>query len=367
MNKEPARFGLLFLLAHSFVLPLAAEEGRRPIFERTVITEPGKYILTRDIPQGSGVAIEVASGIDHVDIDLNGFTVYGNPVGGPGTYAITANTVGSNVTIHNGHINALGGFGIYVRAEKAVLEDLQVTLSSVSLGVQVFGVSPTSSAVVRRNSVQGGNGQCLLFGNFIPGQTYTGSIESNVLVGCGADGLQILAGAGLSVRNNRIKGCNQDGISITGCDGCLFTDNTIEGCGSDGIVADTVRGSTFQGNTIRNVGRNGILLDGVPDGADDNLILNNVVSLSSTNGIWINGGSRNQIDQNVINGSGDFGILFDSLSAATGPNTFGRNTVTGNTGGLGTCASSVCDPAQVCDDSGNVSFGDNIAPGPGPC
>ena len=34
---------------------------------------------------------------------------------------------------------------------------------------------------------------------------------------------------------------------------------------------------------------------------------------------------------------------------------------------LGTCASSVCDPAQVCDDSGNVSFGDNIAPGPGPC
>ena len=134
MSKERVGFVLCLLLIHALVLPAVAEEGRRPIFERTVITEPGKYILTRDIPQGSGVAIEVASGVDHVDIDLNGFAVYGNPVGGPGTYSITANTVGSNVTIHNGHINAPGGFGVYVRAEKALLQDIQVTLSNVGSG-----------------------------------------------------------------------------------------------------------------------------------------------------------------------------------------------------------------------------------------
>jgi parallel beta-helix repeat protein len=362
MNTSQTGFTLGLLLAHTLVFPVLAGEGRRPLFERTVITEAGKYIVTRDIPQGPGVAIEVASGVDHVDIDLNGFTVYGNPVGGPGANTIAANTEGSSVAIHSGHINALGGSGIYVRAKHTIVEDIRITGG----GITIIAVSPTSSFVVRRNLVQGESGNCLFVWGLNPEQTYTGSIESNVVVDCGNNGFKIESGGSVSVRNNRIKTCGADGISIIGCDGCLFTDNTIEDCISDGIIAEAVRGSTFRGNVIRNIGRNGIILDGIPGGADDNLILNNVVSSSANRGMWIIGGSRNQIDRNLISGSGEFGILF-SGSGAIGPNTYGRNTVIGNAGGIGTCSSSVCDPAQVCDDDGNVSFGDNIAPGPDPC
>ena len=48
--------------------PILADEARIPIFQPTTITQPGYYILTRDLSPASGTAITIQS--DGVTVDL---------------------------------------------------------------------------------------------------------------------------------------------------------------------------------------------------------------------------------------------------------------------------------------------------------
>ena len=86
------------------VLPceLPAADGAIPIWEPTIITEPGKYIVTRDIvgvPPSPVLTITVSN----VHVDLNGFTLRID--GAPNV--VLANSV-TSVVLENGAI-AYGG------------------------------------------------------------------------------------------------------------------------------------------------------------------------------------------------------------------------------------------------------------------
>ncbi len=53
--------------------PAFADEGRIPIYERTTISVPGSYVVTRDIVIDADYAIRIDA--SPVQIDLNGFTL----------------------------------------------------------------------------------------------------------------------------------------------------------------------------------------------------------------------------------------------------------------------------------------------------
>lgn len=71
-----------------------AADGAIPIWAPTTITEPGNYVLTRDI-ELPGVPTVIAIAASYVDLDLNGFRVYSSNTG------IIAQDV-NHVTIRNG-------------------------------------------------------------------------------------------------------------------------------------------------------------------------------------------------------------------------------------------------------------------------
>ncbi len=51
---------LAMLLAALAIAPLDAAEGKIPIWMPTVITQPGHYVLTRDVSASTGPVISIA-------------------------------------------------------------------------------------------------------------------------------------------------------------------------------------------------------------------------------------------------------------------------------------------------------------------
>lgn len=354
--------GSLVLLLLGVTLPVIAGEGRIPIWNRTVIMASGKYIVTREIPPGPGPAIDILPPAEHVDIDLNGFTLFGDAAG-----LVVIQAIGAfrSITIRNGEVRSQGppGDAILIdTAERVVLEDLKI----IDAGGAAIHLISVPDFLVRDNLVTGPNVDGILVDGVAAATPVTGTIAGNVFDDLpGGNGIVVWNGSSVAVRNNRVEGAFASGIFLDQCEACLITENTIQEVGSHGIEASNVRVSKFYNNAVVRAAMEGLALFG---GSDDNLVLNNVIGASGRNGILCDG-SRNQIDQNVINGNGTsgtgHGIWFSPASGAVGPNTYGRNSVLGNPGAIGVCAASVCAPPEVCDDTGNSSFGDNF--GPGPC
>ena len=65
--------GGLALLLTLASLPAMAGEGRIPLWEPTVIDQPGHYVLTRDISADTGPVINIQA--DGVTLDGNGYTI----------------------------------------------------------------------------------------------------------------------------------------------------------------------------------------------------------------------------------------------------------------------------------------------------
>ena len=94
---------LLFTVAVSAV----AGEARIPIWEPTTITQPGKYIVTRDFSGAGGITNIIIDSAD-VDLDLNGMTLR-NPSSAQPT--IEVNDSVHRVRIHNGTL-LNGNYGV---------------------------------------------------------------------------------------------------------------------------------------------------------------------------------------------------------------------------------------------------------------
>lgn len=229
-----------------------AADGRRPIYGPTTITEPGSYILTRDIGDLSGVpTITIAA--SNVDLDLNGFTVTGSD---PAIYAYSVR----NLTIHDGFVNhddsgiylgSVAGFAI----RHLVIKGLWETALSAggSNGViednlveSATGISASGSLItVRNNLVSGGLylncAGCRVIGNDI-GPTSSGT---SPYIGMS------IGGSGNIVRDNVVRGALSHGIEVSG-NNSLLDGNVVTSCAGFGLhFLPSAGGGVYRGNTAR--------------------------------------------------------------------------------------------------------------------
>jgi len=362
MNKKIriASTGLALLLAIT-AIPALAAEGRIPIWQPINIAPGGEgmYILTRDIIASGAPAIDIQPGTPAVDIDLNGFTIYG----AAGFNVIQAVGVDS-LTVRNGTIMGGGGNGIEaMECRKVVVEDVKILFSDTH-GVALYQVP---NFAIRRNIIhaaQHGDG-ILADGTVIDPFIYVeGTIEDNLIRECGG-GIAIMMGSSVAIINNRIEATTMaDGIftsagaqqDVPGCVACLIAGNTIQESAASGMWLSYFQNGKVYNNVVTWSGQSGIWFD---EGSDDNLVLDNVSGHNISDGILSNG-NRNHFERNVLNRNGSWGLEIWGASS----------TYRGNTGQSNGGAPPMCFGApsttDICDHSGTgVSpLTDNVMPFP---
>lgn len=339
---------LIFVIA----LPAIAGEGRTPIHRAgTTINTSGKYIVTRNLVNAAatpGPVITIAA--PDVDLDLNGFVLDNTAHPGLGNNVIDVWSGLMTVRIHNGEL--VGGFrGVQVlEVKKVVIEDLRINDTSDS-GIYLNEVN---SFAIRRNVIVKANEPGIQV-NFLTEGT-TGTIEDNVIRYC-KGGILVFSGYSVGILNNRIESTTDPvtlpaaGIYLESCKACLVSQNTINNSAEEGIKLFFSSGNKLYNNVIKESAKDGIHID---QGSGDNLILNNVSTNNTQDGLRVEG-SYNHIDRNVLNSNGNIGLNF--LNPADF-NTFGRNTARGSGSGA--------DFSNWPGALSNDSFGDNLMPGPPP-
>ncbi|MCP3979504.1 MAG: hypothetical protein GY716_09270 [bacterium] len=384
LNPHSVSIAVLILLC--VLIPSAhAEEGRIPIFEPVVLTSGGKYIVTRDISSSFNIIQVNGTGTEVVEIDLNGFTLTLGPE--PTGTAIQVQNVKTFV-LRNGSVVCADPFhyGIDVQTTSA---DGGAVIEDVKVRGGLFGIwlHTAANIALRRNFITESNIGALIQGS-VGGNGVQGTIEDNVLrdttTGINFNGVSFNTN-GLVIRSNNLLdvgtgvfadkarrlivadndiGATNMGIHVLSTRTCTIANNRISGDpsgSSEGIDLGDVHGCVVTDNVADNHGSDGIVLLG----STGNLIVGNIVHDNAGAGIRItNGSERNTVERNVATYNGAFGIHF----TATGSDThYGRNSTQGNSGpSCAVAAGAVCvTPPDLCDEgSGNVSFGDNLAPGP---
>jgi parallel beta-helix repeat protein len=355
-------------------LPVLAAEGRIPIWQPIQIFPggEGKYILTRDVVANAAqpIAIDILPGTVAVDIDLNGFTIYGI------AHAIQAVGVDS-LTVRNGTIMGSNMDGIHaLECRKVVIEDVKIQFTQ-GYGIALLNVQ--NFAVVRNIIVHTGNEGIYIDGTWIdPFTVVDGTIEGNLIREC-SRGITLYYGSSVAIRNNRIEAPFGDGIFISpgpndvdaGCVACLITENTIEEAENNGMWLSFFEGGKVHNNAVTRSGSEGIFLDWM---SRDNLLLDNVVTRSGANGMMIQS-DFNHVERNVLNENGIGGLVpawgLYFFQGAVG-NTYRGNTAQGNPGPPGACPGFPA-TTDFCDGSGGANTspfaamglgGDNLMPGP---
>lgn len=88
-------------------------EPRKPIDRLpATLSEPGAYVLTRNLSFGAGTGVLVTA--SDVTIDLNGFVLTGDPAGGGHGVHVVSGL--ANVTIRDGVLRGWGGDGVHAPA-----------------------------------------------------------------------------------------------------------------------------------------------------------------------------------------------------------------------------------------------------------
>ncbi len=252
------------------VLAAFAGEGRTPLWQvNTVISNPGKYTVTRNINAAGSGAPAIAVIVPGVDIDLNGFTVANdnaNPV-------IVVTGVG-NFTLRNGTLSG-GTRSVDVEgpARGVLLEAVNALMPSQE-GFYLFAV--TDFAVVRCSILSAGEEAIYVEGLEIVAQ---GRIEGNRIEQCGG-GIWVLYGSSVGIINNRLENLSlvaspvppaQGAIVYLGSSAALIAQNTIP----------------YVFGTITPTDGNGIYLYG----SGGSKVCNNVIFYASYDGIDLAGTS----------------------------------------------------------------------------
>ena len=378
----------LALAAGSAVSAATAANGDIPIFQATTITQPGRYVVTRDITAQGDVLVVQAGG---VSIDLNGHTI--RAIGGNG---VVLDVAGSGslpaIRVANGTIKG-GGTGILGVALPAVtpvvidkvaivmpmfhcinlpavrLEVRGSVLSECEDGIRMEGgglievrdtlISDTRGSGIFADTVDGITVRESTFRRFggVPGiYGHAGiwalgfgkvglSVFDSVLCDGGtmSDGIRMwppTTSAPIRIVGNQIAGNLGNGINLGSTAGHI-TGNTLVGNGLAGIHIDAagiVTPTMISGNSIQRNGTDGAtVLAGVVR------FNGNTVGGNGQDGVRI-AGERSLVESNFLEGNTGAGIRFLNANG----HAFRSNFLRGNTGGA------------VDDQFGNTDAGGNI-------
>jgi len=338
-----------------------AADGAIPLWEPTVITMPGAYVVTRDIPSSGGPALDIQVG--GVSVDLNGFTL-----SAPGADPVVKISSVMGVEpepfrIANGFIEGglygvhalnaerkrlrLEGLTIRGASEAAVrmdnvgdLEAKGIIIVETKVGFELMG-SPTDppflpTARISESSVRADRG--------IRCTGVTCAVSRNMVASCVTP--LILDGAnGSEAEHNRFIfpgaacGFNPqpeppgDGILVMSSMGVSLHGNEVMGTDvgngiNHGISFDMAsEGGKILGNVVRDFGDDGIRVMGTACAVTDNLA-------SSNGGVGLRlGGQNNVALGNHLLGNTGVGLYFEMATGV--PHVYRDNILTGNAAGVG--------------------------------
>ncbi len=339
MNKTLAT---LFTLAAVAALPLyvCADEGKTPIYEPTVITDSGSYVVTRDIV-AAGTIIDINRPAEPdiaVTIDLNGYTLENTDAATPvvdasGFFDIFL-TNGTLKGGSNGFHTDNGPIKARVRIENMAIKGANGN------GIHVVTTGPSGSSMnVKASKVSnaGGNG---IFASTAGGAI---DIADSTVEDAGVDGIALVTTGSIRVEDNTLRDITATGLSITGAQGAVIANNQIFNIAPNQIAISIVKaaaavdpewGNQIRGNTLS--GSPAISTSvGIYIGPEvkGNILSENVVTQFG-NGIQVVSGN-NIIRDNNIGGSHGAGIVIvDSGDGDSNGNTIQQNNV-GGSGGAG--------------------------------
>jgi parallel beta-helix repeat protein len=321
----------------------------------------------------------VGTGVEAVDINLNGFTITGNP--------------GEHV-IRGFHLRSLVlRTGSVVAPPPVPFAAIEVLGSGVNRltveGLIIVGgslwINEVEDVALRRNMITDSDWGLGVFGT--PAAPATGVIEDNLIRNGTALGIDLGNIRSMLIRENQVESMAGSAITLNNTGGVHLIGNTVGGSGSGlGINIQASTSCLLAQNVVSDLGSTGIDVGGGTAGC---LILNNMVSNNAGHGLAIGDSTKIKVQGNVVSGNGahgvalfdadhceirdntlsgntGFGLIFDSTSDG---NTYGDNTIRDNAGsGCANPGPATCGGSDLCDDgTGNTSFGDNLAPGPPPC
>ncbi len=217
------------------------------------ITEPGSYVLTSDLRDclecsdlpSNGLIIDAS----HVTVDLNGFSIYGDPFSSiDGVVVVNGHT---DIVVRNGFVRDWLEDGVDLSlATNSRVENVTIS-ACAGTGIRVGAASAVVGCAV---SACGGHGvevqaACL--------------VESCAVIAAGLDGIHAAALAttnGSVIRGCVVRSAGEDGIDAA--DGCVVRGSAVSFSGGHGI-------SGAPGCTI----------------ADNACTLNNLDGISTTNSL----------------------------------------------------------------------------------
>jgi hypothetical protein len=348
--------------------PPARAAGRIAVWQPTTISQPGHYVLTRDLAVTDGSTVVRIFSPDVV-LDLNGRTIT-TAGGGIAVDIIPSTPAAGSVEIRNGRIR---GDGPAVRfssgmpvATRLRLEDLDVSTTSVPGPILVSGAPVVE---ILRCEVH----DSVAFPSAIHVDSgwltrWSGTIAGNRVREAGGDGIVVSGMASGIVSDNLVDMFgtlgidSQSGISVSGTIGderaaVHIERNVVRGAGPPlplaGIlltswsnrtsVVDNVvvgmdvgisvltDGNSIRGNVIGGTGGSGINIHL----GDGNTVARNLIESGLGDGVRITLGDNNLIDSNSIEGHFGWGISVSGTGNAYRGNML-RNNITGAVTGTAT-------------------------------
>lgn len=326
-----------------------ADEGRIPIFQPTTISQPGHYVVTRNI---SSVLTVVRIASDDVVLDLNGHTLAGDTSGCSGGDVIVIDGAAGarDVVIRNGHlVKGCEGISVVGGAGRLRIEEVEIE-GSGSFSIFATGLESLDVVGCYLHDAAGGmfvSGSTASFG----GRILNNKIERVIDYPMYLSGLYNGEVRGNLVSDYGPSSGNVPGITLSGSaawqsGGNLVAGNTVSslpsGDDEDGIIIEAFSNHNYLvGNVVRGNGRFGIWSI-----ADGTRLEGNVTSANRSHGLYIGNpphGLRNHLDRNQSQDNGGCGVFFANGTT----HAYSNNNVRGNAGG------GVCGLANT-DAGGNI-------------
>jgi hypothetical protein len=289
-------------LAALLVLPFAtdhasADEGRIPLYIPAVISQPGKYVVTRDISGANPIVIQ-SSG---VVLDLDGHTITGTAPANP---VIAVAQGATDITIRNGSLVG-GSNSVFVESTAMIPARLLVERVMIrghgGHGIMVIG--PPERVDVERCWIEGGNSGVVIT-NAVASVSGFGRIVDTTIQGVSNTGILMFSPLASEIRGNTVRVFGgQGGIVVT-------SPALIEG--------NIVRG----GNLIT---AKGIMITGTGRGS---VVRRNHVNANLGTGIEVSNNTApyTLVDDNQVTDNGGCGLSFQPIGCAYRNNLLRNNT-----------------------------------------